>query len=217
MKPRIALPLIAGLLLLAGLACQTGEVLTPEEATARARESRSVQTGITSVPSANDTTPTPGGLTPGTAAELTDRSFMVNLYSEPGGTRIIAQQESGAEVTIEDTTTVDGNDWVLVTAPTGLGWVKEENVKVTESETEEEGSATTEGIQVGDIVYLTNRGFMVNLYGEPGSLRMIAQQERNVQVTIIEITELDGELWYLVDAPTGLGWVPAENISIEEP
>jgi hypothetical protein len=37
-------------------------------------------------------------------------------------------------------------------------------------------------------------------------------------VTILDLFEADdGTLWYLIDAPTGEGWVPAENISVEVP
>jgi hypothetical protein len=46
---------------------------------------------------------------------------------------------------------------------------------------------------------------------------MIAGQERGVEVTIIEIAEHEGEWWYKIDAPTGEGWVPAENITADAP
>jgi hypothetical protein len=80
-----------------------------------------------------------------------------------------------------------------------------------------EGSSAAEGPQVGDAVYLTGRGFLISLVSEPGATRMIAGQERGVEVTIIEITEHEGELWYKIDAPTGEGWVPAENITTDAP
>jgi len=81
----------------------------------------------------------------------------------------------------------------------------------------EEGSSAPQGPQVGDAVYLTGRGFLISLVSEPGATRMIAGQERGVEVTIIEIAEHEGELWYKIDAPTGEGWVPAENITADAP
>jgi len=81
----------------------------------------------------------------------------------------------------------------------------------------EEGSSAPEGPQVGDAVYLTGRGFLISLVSEPGATRMIAGQERGVEVTIIEIAEHEGDLWYKIDAPTGEGWVPAENITADAP
>ena len=42
-------------------------------------------------------------------------------------------------------------------------------------------------------------------------------QEKGVQVEILNVTEYEGEKWYLIDAPTGEGWVPAENILTEAP
>lgn len=73
------------------------------------------------------------------------------------------------------------------------------------------------GHQVGDTVYLTNRSFLVSLMDAPGSNKMIAGQERGVQVDILQATTVDGVLWYFIDAPTGKGWVPEQNITSEAP
>jgi hypothetical protein len=82
---------------------------------------------------------------------------------------------------------------------------------------ESEEASTPEGPQIDDTVYLTGKSFLISLLSEPGSRRMIAGQERGAKVTIIEIIEHEGELWYKIDAPTGEGWVPAENITTEQP
>ena len=74
-----------------------------------------------------------------------------------------------------------------------------------------------EGFQVGDIVYLTNKSFLVNMMSEPGGNRMIAVQERGVLVDILQAATVDGELWYFINAPTGQGWVPEANITDEAP
>jgi len=74
-----------------------------------------------------------------------------------------------------------------------------------------------EGFQIGDTVYLTSRSFLVSLMDAPGSRRMIAGQERGVRVEILQATVVDGVLWYFIDAPTGEGWVPEENITDQAP
>ncbi len=72
-------------------------------------------------------------------------------------------------------------------------------------------------LEIGTTVYLTGQGYLINLMDAPGSLRMIAGQERDTQVTIEESTTYEGEIWYLVSAPTGEGWVHEENVTIEKP
>lgn len=74
-----------------------------------------------------------------------------------------------------------------------------------------------EGFQVGDTVYLTNKSFLVNMMSEPGGNRMIATQQRGAQVEILQASTVDGTLWYFIDAPTGQGWVPEENITDQAP
>ena len=74
-----------------------------------------------------------------------------------------------------------------------------------------------EGHQVGDVVYLVNKSFLVSLMDAPGSNKMIAGQERGAQVEILQAANVDGVLWYFIDAPTGKGWVPETNISTEAP
>jgi len=75
----------------------------------------------------------------------------------------------------------------------------------------------TEGFQVGDTVYLTNKSFLVNLMDGPGSNRMIAGQNRGAQVEILNAAIVDGTIWYFIKAPTGTGWVPEENVTAEAP
>jgi len=74
-----------------------------------------------------------------------------------------------------------------------------------------------EGYQVGDIVYLTNKGFLVNMMDAPGSTHMTAVQNRGTQVEIINAANVDGTVWYFIKAPTGTGWVPEENVTTEAP
>lgn len=72
-------------------------------------------------------------------------------------------------------------------------------------------------LKPGTTVYLIGKGYLINLVDAPGSLRMIAGQERGAEVSIIQSTTHEGEIWYLVSAPTGEGWVHEENVSTEAP
>jgi hypothetical protein len=84
-----------------------------------------------------------------------------------------------------------------------------------EAEETQEGPAST--FSVGDTVYITGRAFLVNIFDAAGSRRISAGQERGVEVTILQVTDVDGVSWYQIDAPTGTGWLPEENLSAEPP
>ena len=72
-------------------------------------------------------------------------------------------------------------------------------------------------IPAGTTVYLTGRTYLINIFDAPGSLKMVAGQERGVAVVILDSTLLEDEIWYLIDAPTGQGWVHEENLTTEAP
>ncbi len=212
LNPKLALFLLIGLVLLAAVACQKGEVITPAEATARAKEARSVKVKKTATPGGK--TEAGGDVIPtGTKATLVGKAYLINIYKEPGSTRIHIQQEKGVEVEVLDVTDVNGETWYLIDAPAGQGWVKAENLELKPSG-ESEKSA---GFKPGDVAYLTGKSYLINLYQEPDGKRIIAQQERGAEVQIKDIHQADDETWYLVDAPTGLGWVRAENLTSEKP
>lgn len=203
MKTRTALLWLIGLLGLVALACaQSGEIITPEEATRRAEEAAA---GLGETGGAVDE----AELNVGDQAILGGRGFLVNLLDAPGG-KISGGQERGATVEIMESVLHEGEVWYRIAAGTGEGWVAGDNLEPAEPE-------APSGPQPGDTVYLTGQGFLINLVEEPGSLRFIANQERGAEVVILEVTQLDGAAWYLVDAPTGEGWVPAENITTEVP
>lgn len=82
---------------------------------------------------------------------------------------------------------------------------------------EQETPQAPEGPQVGDTAYLAGKGYLIRLVDKPGGTRMIAGQEKGVEVQIVQTTQFEDKMWYLVDAPTGEGWVPAESISTEKP
>ncbi len=209
---KLVLLLIASAVVLLLASCVKGEVITPAEATARAKESRAIVIKKTATPGGK--TEAGGEVIPsGTKAALVGKAYLVNIYKEAGSTRILTQQEKGVEVEVQDVTHVDGETWYLVQAPAGQGWVKAENLEIVQ----EGGADKIGGPKVGDIAYLTGKAYLVNLYKAPGDLRIIAQQERGVAVEVKDIQKADGDTWYLIDAPTGLGWVKAENITTERP
>jgi hypothetical protein len=203
---RKALACLIGLLVLVGLACeQAGEILSSEDATARARE------GIFQ-PSADGSSATGANFEPGDLATVTGTGFLINLLNAPGG-RISGSQSQGSEVEILESAEFEGIIWYHVDSETGQGWLKAENLEPIAGEPEGEGEVEISGPQAGDTVYLVSTGFLVNLLAEPGG-RVQAVQERGVQVTIIQVFQTaEGEIWYQIDAPTGEGWVSAENIS----
>jgi hypothetical protein len=211
LHPKLLLFMLAGMIIWAGVACQKGEVITPAEATARAKESRAVVIKKTATPGGK--TNVGGDVIPvGSKATLVGKAYLISIYKEAGATTILTQQEKGVEVEVQDITQVDGDTWYLIKAPAGQGWVKAENLQAEPSKRDENVGPT-----VCDIVYLAGKAYLVNLYKEPGDIRIIAQQERGVAVEIKDVIDHEGETWYLIDAPTGIGWVKAENITTEKP
>lgn len=216
MRKRNSWLLFVILLVIVSLACErSGRILTPEEATAEAIENVFRP-------------PTEGGsaagalFEPGDIAIITGNTFLINLQDVPGG-RIAGSQPRGAEAEILESVEFEGEIWYHIDSETGEGWLRGDNLEVIESEDGDEaegdggGETTASGPGEGDTVYLVSNGFLVNLLREPNG-NILAVQERGVQVTIITVFETeDGDLWYLIDAPTGEGWVPAENITEEQP
>ena len=213
-KARIAITITFGLLLLASLACnQAGEILTPAEATARAAPSPTPTRPVEESESEGEAAP--AGLEVGDTVQLVGKLYLVSLMDGPGSTHMIAGQERGVDVVIIGAAEHEGESWYEIDAPTGEGWVPAENLQVPEGAADSEGAPA--GPQAGDTVYLAGKLYLVSLMDGPGSTHMIAGQERGVEVTIVEVGEVDGETWYQIDAPTGRGWVKAENISTEAP
>lgn len=204
------------LLLVAGLACaQAGEVLTPEEATERARNPV-VTNGESDVE---------GDYAIGEEATLVGEGFLINLLDQPGG-RITGGQARGATVTVEQIAEAeDGEIWYRIQSSGSGGWVRGTNLEPKEGgETAEDDSGEGEGgegaagaaFQPDDTVYLTGVGFLINLLDQPGG-RIVAGQERGAAVTVLDSAQQDGVVWYRVRAAGGEGWVSEENVTGEAP
>jgi len=191
-------------ILLATLACsRAGEILTPEEATARVEATREAV------------------LTPDVAedalygvnstVEFIGEQYLIPLQSEPGSGFVAESHVPRGDIGIVlGSELVDGVVWYFVDSSAGQGWIVEASLQAAEA-------AESTGPQVGDTVYLVGLGYLINLADQPGSNRIAANQERGVAVVVLAITQFEGEVWYLVDAPTGEGWVRTDNISVETP
>lgn len=185
------------------LACaQAGNVISFEDATATAEGKYAPVTD-------SGGTADGANFAIGDTALLAGKGFLINLMDDPGG-RISAGQQRGAEVEIISSILFEDVLWYEVDSSTGTGWIKGENLEplpVAEAK-----------YAAGDKAYLVGTGFLISLMKEPGGLRMIAGQERGVEIEIIDNSQVDdGTMWYLIDAPTGQGWVPEENLSDEAP
>lgn len=200
-----------GLLVLASLACgiETGEILTPEEATARVEQTREARF--------SPDTSEEGGFQADDTVVFTGEEYLIPMFQEAGGEgNPFSFVGRGDEGTVLGSRDVDGDRWYRVRTGAGTGWVNQQHLQAVGGDDEGE-TASGDGAQSGDIVYLTAPGFLVNLYNEAGGSRIVGTQESGADVTVLDTEAVDGETWYLIQAPTGEGWVPAENISPEPP
>jgi len=213
-KVRAAIIVLIGLLLVVGLACaQAGEILTPAEATARAEEAGSLVRPA-STPGADA-----GGaiFQEGDTVEFIGQSHLVPLYRRPGDLAAFSYAGRGDPATVLAYEEEGGKEYYQINSGAGQGWVLAENL-VAPAGTEGSGSEPAAvGPQTGDKVWLTARSYLANLMDGPCSTHMVAVQERGVEVTILDAVECEDQAWYMIDAPTGEGWVPAENITTEAP
>lgn len=204
MKARSSIALVGLVLLVVGLACETGEILTPEEATRRAE--------ATLNPGGVEETAAEAQLEEGDSVQFVSSSFLVALHPEPGDPTAEAHIARGETGTVQGSEVYEGEIWYRVETDAGAGWVNAEFINRAAAEGEGD-----EGIQVGDRVYLTAQGFLINFMSEPGGNRIVAGQERGALVTVRAIEEVEGTTWYRVEASAGTGWVPEDNITTEQP
>ncbi len=208
MKGKSGLLWLIGLVVLVTLACaQSGEILSPEEATAAAKEA---EEGPREVTGGNIVTEGPQI---GQAAVLIGKGVIVNFFNSPGG-KISGGAGRDSKITILDLAEYEGELWYLVNSSAGDGWVRQNNIEAVAGE---DGTGqVAEGPLPGDTVYITGVKYLINLFAKPGGF-ISAGQEKGTPATLLEVSSFEGEPWYLVDAPTGEGWLPAENISTEAP
>lgn len=80
-----------------------------------------------------------------------------------------------------------------------------------------ESAASVDTFQVGDVVYLVNKSYLVNIFDAPGSKKIVTAQQRGVQVTVLKVSMASDGIWYQIKSPAGTGWVPAINLSEDAP
>jgi hypothetical protein len=202
MRRQFAFIMAGGALLLSGLACETGQILTPEEATQAAVATNEARVGAAQQASNPD-------FEPGDQVTLTGQNFLIGLASEPGDTTMISHVSRGSQGTVKDSRDVDGVAWYQVETDAGTGWVDGKYLKPE--------ATASQGLEIGATAYLAGTQYLVPLVDLPGSKRMVAGQERGAEVTVIDVTVVDGENWYEIEAPTGKGWVAESNLSTEPP
>lgn len=192
------------LVLLVSLACtQSGEILSPAEATQRVRatEDAKIQEIAGQAEEAE--------LYNGDSFVFAGSGSLISLYSEPGARSAFSHASQGEEGVVISSKSVDGDIWYLVEGGAGKGWVPEENVKALEGGTED--------LFLGQDVYLVGKGYLINIVDEPGGLTIVTNQQRGEKVSVLKKVVEDGKVWYLIDAPAGEGWVPEDNLSLEKP
>ena len=199
------LVMVIVVLLLTSLACQqAGEILSPEDATQRAIESESEVV-------ANDESAAGAAFANGEKVEFTSTGSTIPLYSSAAGRTPFLNAAPGDAAFVRSSTEEDGEIWYQVEGTSGNGWVQAEFLVAAS------GEADVAAFAPGDTAILQGVGFMVSLFDGAGSRLMIAQQEKGVEVVVLEVGSVGAETWYKIDAPTGDGWVPASNlVAIEE-
>ncbi|MBN2556868.1 MAG: hypothetical protein JXA97_13090 [Anaerolineales bacterium] len=203
MSSRSKAILAATAVLLATLACaRAGEVVSPAEATRRVEATQAAvltpDVALEAIFGVNST------------VEFIGEQYLIPLQAEPGDVVAESHVPRGEFGIVLGSELLDGEVWYFVDSTSGQGWIREESLQASET-------AEATGPQVGDTVYLIGLGYLINLADQPGSNLIAANQERGAEVIIEAITQFEGEVWYLVDAPTGEGWIRGENISIEAP
>lgn len=206
-KNNIFLILILVILISATLACnKTGQVVSVAEATAIAElldEKTGLDTSYKNVEGAifvaDDIVVFFAG----------DDEEMVPLYKKPGDRNPYDEIKAGRSGKVDSSTIVDGVIWYKILSPVLNGYVTLDGLK----DPSDGGEIIV--YEVGDTPYLKGISYIVPLYKEPASLMSIIQQEKGVQVEILEVTDVDGILWYKINSPAGEGWITTENLSIE--
>ncbi|MDZ7844776.1 MAG: hypothetical protein U5K99_08255 [Anaerolineales bacterium] len=203
-RPLLILIMSVALVLFISLACtQSGEILTPEEATQR------VQATEDAVVVQIDQQAETAELSNGDTFEFVGKGFLVSLYAEPGARTAYSHASRGDEGVVISSENLDGVIWYQVDSGAGEGWVPEESVKVVEGGSEDS--------LVGQTAFLVGKGYLINLVEQAGSMTIVTNQQRGVEVEVLKRVSKDGKIWYLIDAPAGEGWVPEDNLSLEKP
>lgn len=206
MRSKLPFAAFVAALILASLACQTGQILTPEEATQAAVETREAEFETSSEAISSD-------ISPGSTVELSGLSFLVAIVDAPGSENTITNVARGDTATVLEAAQFEGEVWYRIESDGGTGWIKSDFVELAAGTVDAGAPLFSEG----DQAYLTGVQFLISLMRAPGANDIIAGQERGVQVEVLEARRVGEDVWYRIDAPTGEGWVPESNLTAEKP
>ena len=118
---------ILSLLFILSIACnQSGEIITPAEATQRFEATQAAAFGVASGDAEN--AKFPGG----SKAVLTGKGYLVALYSNPGDIVVFSYATRGDEITVVGSLEYEGEIWYMIETLAGDGWTPEENLAPVE-------------------------------------------------------------------------------------
>ncbi len=115
------------LLFVFSIACnQSGEIISPAEATQRYEATQSAVSGDVSGDAAGAT------YLAGELAILTSNTYLVGLYNIAGDVVAFSFATRGDEVTVTGSLDIDGTIWYKVETLAGSGWLPEVNLEPVE-------------------------------------------------------------------------------------
>lgn len=119
--------LVLSLLLLISIACQqSGEIISPAEATQRYEATQAADLGrVVGVVEGAD-------FAPGSFAELTSTGYLVGLYKEPGARTAFSYATRGDQVTVVGSQELEGEIWYKIESMAGDGWLPGSYLKAVE-------------------------------------------------------------------------------------
>ena len=134
----------------------------------------------------------------------------VPVYKDAGDNKPFIEVPTGTNGKVDSSVLVDGEVWYKILSSVANGYVTIDGLK------DSSDGGKTISFEVGDTPYLNGISYLVQLFDSPGSLMARIQQERGIQVEILQIEALDdGAVWYEVDSPAGQGWVTADSLSVD--
>jgi hypothetical protein len=114
-------------IILLSLACkQSGEIITPAEATQRYEATQGAQIGDVVVIAEGAV------FNPGDKAVLESEGYLVGMFQQPGGRTPFSYATRGDEVTIRSSVDVDGEIWYEIESIAGEGWLPASNFEIAE-------------------------------------------------------------------------------------
>lgn len=134
---------------------------------------------------------------------------LVPLFKDAGDRKPYTEIKAGINGKVDSSVVVDGVVWYKILNSVANGYVTLEGLK------DPSDGGNVVAFEIGDTPYLDGISYLVQLFNEPGSLMATIQQEKGIQVEILEIADLDGVAWYKVSSPAGDGWVLTESLSVE--